>query len=75
MLRGFLASPWINVVAAIVGGVLFGFGLGTLPRGFSVLSAVWTVLGLILLWWAIMDRRKTRPGTPESEADGSHTIE
>jgi hypothetical protein len=33
------------------------------------------VLGFVLLWWTLMERRKARPGTPESEADGSHTIE
>jgi hypothetical protein len=33
------------------------------------------VLGMIILWWAFSDKRKYRPGTPESETDGSHTIE
>ena len=74
-MRDFLASPWINVVAAVAGGLAFGYGVGTLPRGFSVVSAVWTLVGIILLWWAIVDRQKQRRDTPESEADGSHTIE
>lgn len=74
-MHGFLRSPWIPVLVAVVGGVSLGLGVGRLLSGFSVLSAVWTVIGLVLLWWAISDTRKARPGTPESEADGSHTVE
>ena len=74
-MRDFLSSPVINVIAAIVGGLTLGFGIGRFAHDPSVPAAVATVLGLILLWWAISDRRKLRRGTPESEADGSHTIE
>lgn len=74
-MRDFFASPWVNVVAAIAGGGLLGYGLGTLPRGVTAAGLVWTVLGFILLWWTLVDRRKALRGTPESEADGSHTIE
>lgn len=70
-----LRSPWINVVASVVGGLVFGTGAGWLIFGFSIRAAAWTVLGLIILWWALSDRRKFTRGTPESEADGSHTIE
>jgi hypothetical protein len=79
--KGLLASRWINALAGLAGGVLLGFGLGrvangvrfagTLPMGYAVLS----VLGLILLWWALSERRKADPDDPESEMDGSHTIE
>lgn len=75
MKRDLLASPWVNVVGAVAGGVALGYGLGTLPGGLSAVGALWVVLGLVLLWWTLVDRRKARPGTPESEADGSHTIE
>ena len=74
-MKDYLASPWVNVAAAVVGGLALGYGLGTLPGGVTVYGLVWTVLGFILLWWTLVDRRKSRPGTPESEADGSHTIE
>lgn len=74
-MRELLASPWVNVAGAIVGGVMLGYGLGTLPRGITPGGVLWVVLGLILLWWTMIDRRKARRGTPESEADGSHTVE
>jgi hypothetical protein len=73
--KDILTSPWVNVVGAIVGGIMLGYGLGTLPRGITPVGALWVVLGLLLLWWTLVDRRKARRGTPESEADGSHTIE
>ena len=71
----FLTSPLFNVAAAIAGGLLLGFGIGRFAHEPSVAPAIATVFGLILLWWAISDRRKNRPGNPESETDGSHTIE
>jgi hypothetical protein len=73
--RDLLTSPWVNVLAAVVGGVSLGYGLGTLPGGVTPAGVLWVVLGLVLLWWTLIDRRKARPDTPESEADGSHTIE
>lgn len=74
-MRDLLLSPWVNVVGAVAGGLALGYGLGTLPGGITAWGALWTVLGFVLLWWTLMDRRKARRGTPESEADGSHTIE
>lgn len=71
----FLRSPWIAVVVAVIGGLALGIGLGTLWKTRSIGSVVYTVIGLVLLWWAVSDSRKSRRGTPESEADGSHTIE
>jgi hypothetical protein len=73
--RDLLTSPWVNVVAAVVGGVALGYGLGTLPGGITAGGVLWVLMGLILLWWTLIDRRKTREDTPESEMDGSHTIE
>ncbi len=70
-----LRSPWVDVVASVIGGLVFGTGAGWLIFGFSIGAAVWTVIGLIILWWALSDRRKFARGTAESEADGSHTIE
>lgn len=74
-MRSWLRSPWITIAIAVVGGIALGYGVGGLLARFDVFSLVWTVLGVILLWWAISDSRKARRGTPESEADGSHTIE
>jgi hypothetical protein len=74
-MRDLLMSPWVNIAAAVAGGLALGYGLGTLPGGITAYGVVWTVLGFVLLWWTLVDRRKSRPGTPESEADGSHTIE
>jgi F0F1-type ATP synthase assembly protein I len=66
---------WVNVVAALLGGVMLGFGIGRFAHHPSFLPAVMAVLGLIVLWYAISDRRKSQPGTPESEMRGDHTIE
>jgi hypothetical protein len=74
-MKGFLANPLINVLAAVVGGILLGFGVGQLFHAPSVGSGVSALAGLLLLWWAIFDRRKAKAGVPESERDGSHTIE
>ncbi len=71
----FLHSPWIAVAVAVLGGLSLGLGVGRLWERPDVLAAVYGVLGVVLLWWAISDSRKARPGTPESESDGSHTIE
>lgn len=68
-------SPWIDVVAAVVGGLLLGLGVGRLLGGLDPAALVLSLLGVILLWWALSDRRKMRRGTPESEYDGSRTIE
>lgn len=73
-MRG-LRSPWINVIASVIGGLVFGTGLGLLIFGFSLAAAAWTLIGVIILWWALSDRQKYTRGTPESEVDGSHTIE
>ena len=70
-----LQSPWVNVLAAIAGGIALGIGIGRMVVGFTVGAGVWTVIGLIVLWWALSDRRKFRRGTPESEVDGSRTVE
>lgn len=74
-MRGFLRSPWIAVAIAVLGGISLGLGLGGMWNRPTVLAGVYSVLGVILLWWAISDSRKARRDTPESEADGSHTIE
>jgi hypothetical protein len=68
------ASPWLNVVAAIVGGIMLGFGIGRFAHHPSVAPGVLAVVGLLVLWYAISDRRKARPDTPESETHG-HTVE
>jgi TRAP-type C4-dicarboxylate transport system permease large subunit len=70
-----LGSGWINVVAAVVGGAFAGFGIGRLLARETLPGAVALAVGMLLLWWAFADRRKAEPGTPESERDGSHTLE
>ncbi len=74
-MRGFLANPLINVLAAVVGGVLLGFGVGRLAHTPTISAGLMAVGGVLLLWWALFDRRKAKPGAPESERDGSHTID
>jgi hypothetical protein len=74
-MRDWLSSPWVNIVGAIAGGMALGYGLGSLPGGVTAVGVVWTVIGLLLLWWALVDRAREKRGTPESERDGSHTIE
>lgn len=74
-MRDWLASPWVNIVGAVAGGMALGYGLGSLPGGITAVGVVWTVIGLLLLWWTLVDRAREKRGTPESERDGSHTIE
>jgi len=68
-------ASWVNVLAAVVGGLMLGVGLARMVLAFSLLSLVWAVLGFLVVGWAILDRRRFRRGTPESEVDGGHTIE
>jgi TRAP-type C4-dicarboxylate transport system permease large subunit len=68
-------SGWINVLAAVVGGAFAGFGIGRLLARELVPGVVALSVGVLLLWWAFADRRKIERGTPESERDGSHTVE
>jgi len=70
-----LAAPAINVLAAILGGVMLGWGLGRFAHRPAVVPGVFAVFGLILLWWALSDRRKLERDAPESEVGGGHTIE
>lgn len=66
---------WITVLAAVVGGMLLGLGVGRILGGRISLGGVSALIGALLLWWALADRRRADPDAPESEADGSHTIE
>ncbi len=70
-----LDSRWIDVVAAVVGGLVFGSGVGRLAMGFTVGAAVWTLIGLVLLWWAFADRRRARRQTQDDPPDRSRVIE
>lgn len=74
-MRGLLTSPWIDVVAAVVGGLILGLGVGRMLESVTIAGMVLVAIGVIMLWWALSDRRKWRRGNPESETDGSHTIE
>lgn len=66
---------WLHILLATLGGAALGYGLARLAGGGVLAGAVWTGLGVVLLWWAFAARRKRLPATPESEHDGSHTIE
>ena len=70
-----LRSPWINTVAGLVGLAGLAWGLSLLVTAPSLNGVVWSVLGFLVLGWAIFDRRKFSRGTPESEVDGGRTIE
>jgi len=72
--RGYLSTPWLNAVAALVGGLMPGFGLGRFVHQPAVQYGVLALAGLIVLWYAGSDYRKARPDTPESETHG-HTLE
>ncbi|HEX8431527.1 MAG TPA: hypothetical protein VF625_09575 [Longimicrobium sp.] len=73
-MKGFLASPLINVLGAVIGGIMLGFGVGRVAHSPTVGSALAVLFGAILLWWSLFDRRRAGHG-PESERDGSHTVE
>ncbi len=74
-MRDLLRSPLINIAGAIAGGILFGFGAGRFANEPTVASGVLAMAGLVLLWWSLVERRKGKRGAPESELDGSHTVE
>jgi hypothetical protein len=67
-------SPWINALAALIGGLMLGFGLGRFVHGPSVSYGALALVGLLVLWYAVSDYRKSRPENPESETHG-HTLE
>lgn len=71
-----LRRSGLTPVLAVLGGVVLLLGIGWLAAyGLMLRGTVFSLMGLILLWWAWSEQRKERPGTPESEADGSHTLE
>ena len=71
---GFLSSPWLNGLAALIGGLMLGFGLGRFANHPAVPPGLLALAGVLVLWYAISDYRKARPDTPESETHG-HTVE
>jgi hypothetical protein len=71
---GILSSPWLNAVAALIGGLMLGFGLGRFVHHPSFPYGALALVGLLILWYAVSDYRKARPDAPESETRG-HTIE
>lgn len=68
-------SRWIRVVAVIAGAAAMIFGLGRWLRADDLTGSVLAVLGFLVLGWAVLDARRFRRGTPESEVEGGHTIE
>ena len=73
-MRGFRSTPWLNAVAALIGGLMLGFGLGRFVHQPSVQYGVVALVGLLVLWYAVSDYRKARPENPESETHG-RTVE
>jgi hypothetical protein len=67
-------APWLNGVAALIGGLMLGFGLGRFVHQPSVPYGALALVGLLVLWYAISDYRKARPDNPESETHG-RTVE
>jgi hypothetical protein len=68
------STPWLNAVAALIGGLMLGFGLGRFVHQPSLPHGALALVGLLILWYAVSDYRKSRPDTPESETHG-HTVE
>lgn len=73
-MRGELGK-WVNVVAATLGGVVFGLGIGSLYRGFTLGGIFWAVFGFLVIGWAVIDHRRFRYGTPERGSERGTTIE
>jgi len=73
-----MAEPrrgWLHGLAAAVGAFTFGSGILGLTYGITFWDSVISVLGFLVLGWAVLDYRKYRRGTPESEVGGGRTIE
>lgn len=73
-----MAEPmrgWIHVAAGLLGALLLIVGVLGLREGFDIRSTFLAVLGFLIAGWAVLDYRRFRRGTPESEVDGGHTIE
>jgi hypothetical protein len=69
-------GAWIDYVAGALAVLLILFGLrGLMTVGFSLWYTFLDVSGLLLAGWALLDFRRFRSGTPESEVDGGRTIE
>ena len=66
---------WLNVLAGLFGGLLFGMGIAGLALQINLWDSLLAVLGFLVVGWAVLDYRRYRAGTPESEVDGGHTIE
>jgi uncharacterized membrane protein YdcZ (DUF606 family) len=67
---------WIYWVAGILGGLVLAAGLiGMARTGVTVRESLLAVVGFLILGWAVLDYRKYRRGTPESELGGGRTIE
>ena len=67
-------GSWLNGVAALLGGLLLGFGGGRFVHQPSAAFGLLALIGVLVLWYAISDYRKARADTPESETHG-HTVE
>lgn len=65
----------LHAVAALLGLLMMGIGIARLAAGLSPLNLTWAILGFIVVGWVVLERRKYRRGTPESELDGDRTIE
>jgi len=68
-------GAWINYVGGFAGGFLITIGILGLVNGFDPWSTFLAVLGFLIAGWAVLDYRRFKPGTPESEVEGGRTIE
>ena len=70
-----IRSSWIEVAAAVFGGVVLGIGVGNLIVGRGLAGVVWAVIGAVILWWALAERRRGRLSDGGHRADDMHTLE
>jgi hypothetical protein len=67
-------GSWLNGLAALLGGVLLGFGGGRFVHHPSPAYGMLALIGVLVLWYAISDYRKAQSANPESETHG-RTVE
>jgi hypothetical protein len=73
-----MAEPrrsWLHVLTTIIGVGIALSGLFQLSAELSLRGSFLAVLGFLIAGWAVLDHRRFRRGTPESEVEGGRTVE
>ena len=65
------STPLLNAVAALIGGLCWASARRFVHQP-SIPHGALALVGLLILWYAVSDYRKSRQDTPESETTG-HT--